>query len=124
MIHTAILAPRSISALQTALYDRLIKVESGRLNIVMGERAVIVSAGNEITINRGTMHAFANLSLSSAVMSDSLDPARVEKDTTVFAASPDQVYMTSRGPSAQITLSLYAGLLEDLDTVAGQAIAA
>lgn len=124
MTHISILAPRSISALQTALFDRVIKVESGRLNIVMGERAMIVNAGSEITINRGTMHAFANLSLSSAVMSDSLDPARADKDTTIFAASPSEVYMTSRGPSAQITLSLYSGLLEDLGHAEEYAIAA
>lgn len=111
MIPSVILPARNISPLQSCRFDRTISVQKGQINVVMGERIVMLSAGSNLTITRGTLHAIANLSLSPVVLDDTSPDASV---TTIFAAANGEVYATHRSCVLQITLSLYAGLLADL----------
>lgn len=112
MTASTFLPARHIGPLLSSRLDRTIFVQKGQLNIIMGERIVRLSVGESLTITRGTLHAVANLSLVPAVMDDtSLDT----NDTTVFAAANGEVYATHRSCVLQITLSLYAGLLDDLN---------
>ena len=111
MIPSVILPARSISPLQSCRFDRTISVQKGQVNVILGERIVMLSAGSSLTITRGTLHAISNLSLSPVVMDEVPQDVSV---TTIFAAANGEVYATHRSCVLQITLSLYAGLLADL----------
>lgn len=107
-----IIPPRSISSLQTARVDRTISVEKGYLNLVVGENIVRLADGDSVMVPRGTLHAVSNPSQSSAAVTDTgVGP----DEATIFAEADGRVYATHRGCALQITLSLYQGLLNDLD---------
>lgn len=112
MTASSFLPARHMGALLSSRVDRTIFVQKGQLNVILGERIVRLSAGESLTINRGTLHALANLSLSPVVIEDD---AHGMAEMTVFAAANGEVYATHRSCVLQVTLSLYARLRNDLN---------
>ena len=94
--------------------DMTLSVEIGQLNILIGERLYTLSAGQNLTVPKNTLYAYANLSPVQAVVTERIENPTFAKDITVHADVNGVIYDTLAGPSMQVSHSLYLGLVDML----------
>lgn len=92
--------------------DMTLSVELGQLNVLIGERLYTLSSGQNITIPKNTLFAYANLSATQAVVTERIEHPTFAKDITVHADVNGVIYDTLAAPSMQISHSLYLCLVD------------
>lgn len=107
--------PNTITALLShRVVDVTLSVELGQLNILVGEKIHMISSGQNITIPKGTLFAYANLTPTPVVMTERIENPTFAKDIVVHADVNGVIYDVNAAPSMQISHSLYLGLVDML----------
>lgn len=94
--------------------DITLSVELGQLNVLIGERLYTLSSGQNITIPRNTLFAYANLAPTQAIVTERIENPTFAKDIIVHADVNGVIYDTLAAPKMQISHSLYLCLVDML----------
>ncbi len=115
MKNTEIIIPNTVTPLKAhRLINKVVKIDDGHLNIIVGEHVVTLTSGQEVEIPKGTPFAYANLSPSTTLITEITDLETIGDDTGTYADSTGNSYIENACPSIQISLSLYQSVADML----------
>jgi len=110
--------PNTVTALLShRMIDKIISVELGQLNIIIGERLYTLKNGANMTIPKNTVYAYANLSPTHAIITEDVENrvfANDVQDIVVHADVNGVVYDKNPAPALQSSHSLYLCLVDML----------
>ena len=98
--------------LSRRVVDITIAVELGQLNVLIGERLYTLSSGQNITIPKNTLYAYANLTPAQAVVTERIENPTFAKDMIVHADVNGVIYDVNAAPTMQVSHSLYLCLVD------------
>lgn len=115
MSNQIIVYPNTVTALLShRVADVTISVELGHLNIIVGEHLITLKAGANITVPKGTLFAYANLSPVQTVVTERIETPMIAKDLVVHADVNGVIYDVNPAPATQSSHSLYLCLVDML----------
>lgn len=107
--------PNTVTALLShRVVDITLSVELGQLNIIIGEHLHTIDNGNNVTIPKGTLFAYANLAPTQAIVTERIENPTFAKDVIVHADVNGVIYDTNPAPATQSSHSLYLCLVDML----------
>jgi mannose-6-phosphate isomerase-like protein (cupin superfamily) len=107
--------PNTVTALLShRVMDKTISVELGWMNIIVGERLITLKSGSNISIPKGTVYAYANLSPTQAIITERAENTTFANDVVVHADVDGVIYDTNPAPAIQSSHSLYLCLVDML----------